>query len=315
MQEIRNEKDGLHIEWIVSDVCNYRCSYCTEDLNGGKQGWPSAVQASSFINKIISSLNGKNVRLTLSGGEPTLWKDLIYFLNMLPPDIQVGISSNASRRLEFWQKLRDESPGVRTFCLSVHPEYANMNHIVDVTEVLHKTHEISIHCIYLPGYLSQLTEFLDELERRELNAVAIVRPIRQHDQNGKLIEYSEEEKAFLNRRYSSYRMQEDIRWPKKTIIDGMDVSHSLLMRNLVAKQRNRFRGWQCDAGTKRVVIWPNGDALPAACHTAKSKVLGNIHSGDFTPIKNLICEDELCVCISDIRIPKRHPDKISEHQI
>ena len=45
--------DGMNIEWVVSNVCNYKCSYCREDLYGGSSGQPDYKKALEFFNSTL----------------------------------------------------------------------------------------------------------------------------------------------------------------------------------------------------------------------------------------------------------------------
>ena len=49
---IKTKYDMLVIDWILSNICNYKCSYCGPSSNGGYFKWPSLDECKIAINQI-----------------------------------------------------------------------------------------------------------------------------------------------------------------------------------------------------------------------------------------------------------------------
>ena len=70
MHKISNDyPETLAAEWVLSNVCNYECSYCTIVLNDGSSGWPDVNVAKEFWNFVHTDINPNDKMLTLTGGE------------------------------------------------------------------------------------------------------------------------------------------------------------------------------------------------------------------------------------------------------
>ena len=54
---------------------------------------------------IFENVNSNDKMLTLTGGEPTLWPNLIEFLQGINKSYEIAIVSNGSRSLKYWDRL------------------------------------------------------------------------------------------------------------------------------------------------------------------------------------------------------------------
>ena len=76
----------LRVELFLSDYCNYKCWYCTPEFWGKNYKWP---ELESFQENIFHLLkhyekSGKDRFLIhIGGGEPTIWPDVINFINFM----------------------------------------------------------------------------------------------------------------------------------------------------------------------------------------------------------------------------------------
>ena len=76
--------DTLTVTLIVTQQCNFRCSYCYEKFKNLKLSDNSYRSIFTFIKKQMESNEFKNVRINLFGGEPLLvYNDIISFLESL----------------------------------------------------------------------------------------------------------------------------------------------------------------------------------------------------------------------------------------
>lgn len=94
--------DTLTVTLIVTQQCNFRCSYCYEKFKNLKLSDNSYRSIFTFIKKQMESNEFKNVRINLFGGEPLLvYNDIISFLESLNAylktkkiNFSIGITTN-----------------------------------------------------------------------------------------------------------------------------------------------------------------------------------------------------------------------------
>ena len=135
----------------------------------------------------------------------------------------------------------------------------------------------------------------------------MVKPITNWWTNGKVISYEEKDLDFIK----GFKYGNSVHTP-------LDVSTHLVIDDkdypvqyggtLIANKQNTFKGWRCEAGSKRLVVWHDGNVYGAQCSTAKKHLLGNIKDKKIKKIESIICQNEYCDCIPDIRIPKWRED-------
>jgi MoaA/NifB/PqqE/SkfB family radical SAM enzyme len=108
--------DMWRCELILTDRCNFKCAYC-RGIQKEFQGDMTLAQAKEVVD-IWTSGNLHNIRF--SGGEPTIWKDLISLVEYtkLKPSIEhIALSTNGSATLEFYTQLC--KAGVNDFSISL----------------------------------------------------------------------------------------------------------------------------------------------------------------------------------------------------
>ena len=136
MKHLTNDRpDSMHAEWVISNVCNYTCNYCDPKLYGGSSGWPDLQKSLDFWQYIHTDVNPNAKMLTLSGGEPTIWPKLSEFFNRLDPSYKKAIVTNGSRTLRWWRKFIDNTQ-MTQIAISVHLEFADVNHIKEVIKIV-----------------------------------------------------------------------------------------------------------------------------------------------------------------------------------
>ncbi|MFC1599177.1 radical SAM/SPASM domain-containing protein [Candidatus Omnitrophota bacterium] len=90
-----SKESGLEIQWFVTWRCNFKCGYCWQERQPhiyrqaqGKQTEISPQVWAKRINEFKPKL------LYITGGEPTLYKELPRLISMLDGDIELIMSSN-----------------------------------------------------------------------------------------------------------------------------------------------------------------------------------------------------------------------------
>lgn len=307
MKKITNNRPNtMCIEWILSNVCNYRCSYCVSALNDGSSGWPNMEDALKTFKDIDNRFPEKIKHFNITGGEPSLWPKLINFLQQLPESFVVEITTNGSRSLRYWKKLRD-SCKLERLVISAHLAECDIDHILNVAELWQDTAEIVILVLMDPTRIHQVDYIFKEVENRGLEISMLTKSIKDFDNNGRSIEYSEDQKVYFNKKYINNKLKADT-IPSRIYVDGEEYNYQRIQKDIMASRFNKFTGWMCNIGIDRIVIDQYGFIYPGTCTTGRKKVLGKLGASLSLPINATKCKTEYCDCISEIRIPKFNPD-------
>ena len=112
--EVRSNQSSniVTINWAINNVCNYKCWYCFPGSNHGTFGNPdldlSIKNFDHLFQQYEKKLKKDRFDFVITGGEPTLWKDLVPFIthlrNTYKEKIKITIASNLSRTLRWWDE-------------------------------------------------------------------------------------------------------------------------------------------------------------------------------------------------------------------
>lgn len=304
MNRIEPDTDGMQIEWVLNNVCNYECSYCTPALYGGSSGQPNYENSLNFFDYIHNNVNSGPKLLSLTGGEPTLWPKLIEFSQQLNPNYFLQITTNASRTLRWWNNFSEKCTNLAGVVLSIHLEYADLTHIIEVCKIVQDQSITTVLILAPPDKFELAKSFAETLVDNELKVSIMIKPIR--DRNGKSLDYTTEQQEYIeNFKYSKHRHVPLPGIPTSVYIDGVKKDFKYLAE-ILSKNKHVFTGWKCNLGINRLTIWYDGSVRGAQCSTAYNNPYGNIND-----LKNLkipkeatTCETKFCSCLPDIRIPK-----------
>lgn len=303
--EISNDRpETMHIEWVPSNVCNYACSYCIPSLHDGSSGWPDLDKSLAFFNSIHNEVNPNNKMLTISGGEPTLWPKLTEFLNSLNSSYFTALVTNGSRTVRWWEDFIESCQNIHRVSISIHLKYADVDHIINVCKTIHKKVRTTVMVMYDLDFEDKCYEFLEELQKHNLEISLTVKPLALRAESNPSIDYDEKARLLIkNFKYEKMKLP-SLPIATHLLING-EPKHFFHTSSMISKKENTFEGWFCEAGTKRLVIWHDGSVFGAQCSTARNQPLGNINDLQITKINGLICKTPYCDCAPDIRIPKR----------
>ena len=158
---------SLSINWALLDGCNYRCSYCFGQEQLAKQDFIPIEKLKSALDKIFK-IEKEHYSFTLSGGEVTYHPHFLEFIQYLfsfKKKISVLVISNASRNIDFFEKMLSYV-GDNTFTLlfSVHFEYAQIDHIKELIMLFNKYNaNIKIKFMLHPDFKEKIYEYFDIL--------------------------------------------------------------------------------------------------------------------------------------------------------
>lgn len=313
MKFITNDRpDTLHIEWVVSNHCNYSCSYCAPVLYGNTSGWPDLETSLKFWDYIHTEVNPNDKRITLSGGEPTMWPKIGEFFKRLDPSYERAIVTNGSRTIRWWTKFMNESPP-DVITISTHLEFANIDHIVNVLKLINGRCRVSVLILMKHGLEEKGIEFAERIKQESCYCQIVLKAVqtRHYENDNSVPQYSDEITKLIGSYDYNNQSPEVKEQPQKLsahlVIDG---EHTKIFDsyNIIAKNEHQFLGWKCHIGTYRLIVWHDGQVYGAQCTTAKDIPLGNLNNGKLDIIPQPVtCKTKFCGCVPDIRIPKYDP--------
>lgn len=312
-QPLRNTKI---IDWRLSNVCNYNCSFCPSNFKDGSKKPLDFQIYINLINSLIDQDISKNVWFQFTGGEPTLYPKLIDLLKHIKnKNGYTSMISNGSRTIRWWQELADAGVLDRLY-LSYHPEQAkDPTHIIDVNNLMQETNtfvSIFVTTQHHNDLFNQaLTDFNNILEKA--NSICSLKPISDEEN---LQPYSPEQlkiiqknlyvstKSYQKDIFKKTRLLKNIPWYSSNVKLSFNNNTHLVKpaQYLVEHGLNKFKNWECSIGKDLLVIEIN-EVFRGMCREG-----GMI--GDLTLEKinwmtdNIICQKNNCNCSLDVQEPK-----------
>ena len=295
MDEITNDGplEYLSVAWDVTTVCNYDCWYCHPSLKDGKYRWPDLEAALDFFNELARE---KLVYLDLGGGEPTLWPRLPEFLRGLDPSIEVCITTNGSRSINWWRKNVEYVAGVS---LSFHTNTADPKNFIDTVREL-ASYDKVLYVKIIGDYkkIDVIEKLYNELYDSGLSISCNVIPIKN------LIDSKENDDFFFDRDFITsnsfdrsvrrYRNKSDI-----PFFNGVPFK----VNEFQSQKKNTFKGWTCSIGNTRLYITADGSIYRGTCKVGGK--VGNIFIDTTLKIVgDVVCSRDVCYCGDEIVLRK-----------
>lgn len=290
-----NHQDTIKIEWNLTKRCNYDCSYCPSEIHDNTSKPVDIEILKGTIDKL--SVLGKPIRLSFTGGEPTVhpkFEQLISYARQ-KGILWISVTTNGTRK-STWYAKQD----VNQWVFSLHFEY----HVDRILHTLYKINEEKPSSMSLlvnvMAHHDYMKTVMSSTERLSFyNIPYVVRRIRWTQGNRDL---------FDDLRYNTV----DLDWIKQTestvspntVISYIDRPDEQLHANDVIKLHlNQYNGWSCNAGIESLMINWDGEVHRATCRVGGS--LGNIYNDTFTvPSEPVICNRNFCTCAADIPLTK-----------
>lgn len=294
------------LNWCLGNTCNFSCSYCPEDLHSGTNPWPQAENVLNFLNQFIAHYSDRKKYIEFTGGEVTLWKDMPMVCEYLKEyDCKVGVISNGSRTLEFWQKFVKNIDHV---CLSFHSEKGNTDHFFKVVQFLADKIRVHVNIMMNPDKFDILVPLAYKVVNEIPNISIAIQPL-VHDFGDVLFNYTEEQKKIIDdqnnlfvtkiqktKEYEYYRGAMN-----QVFSDGS--KKVIAPQRLISSQQNNWAGWDCLVGLEQLVVSKEGNVSRAWCGVGGNfaTIYQDQVSFPSAPIK---CTKKFCHCNLDIMATK-----------
>ena len=128
----------FHIDWTILKKCNYDCSYCPDTVHDNFSPAPTYFEAIEFFDtntlKIDFSQYEK-IRVTLTGGEPTIMRDLDDLLQDLYAFATPRIITNGTASIDKMIRWHEKCE----YVISMHTEYLTEKLFAKIISFLEET--------------------------------------------------------------------------------------------------------------------------------------------------------------------------------
>lgn len=285
-------QDSIKIEWNLGKRCNYDCSYCPSSIHDNTSPHTDIEILKATVDKLTTL--GKPIRLSFTGGEPTVhpkFRELVQYCKHVGIS-WISVTTNGTLPYEYYASLN-----VDQCVFSIHFEYDVQRILDTILKVVEATNikviaQIMAHHDYMLNVQTVRTMLLNQ---QIPNTVRRIRWTQgDHD-------------LFDDMRYNP----DDLAWIKEQdasvqgncVIDDTQIIHA---NDVIKLHLNKYKDWSCNAGIESLMINWDGDVHRATCRVGGS--LGNIYQGSFSvPTVPVICDRNFCTCAADIPITKFAP--------
>lgn len=292
------------VNWCLGNTCNFKCSYCPSGLHDGSKRWPELETIKKFIVKLKQQHKDKNLYFEFTGGEVTLYKsftELCKFCN--EQEIKIGIITNGSRTIRFWEEHKEYLDHV---CISFHPEFSNVDHFLNVIELLHDSSRVHVNVMMSPEKFDLCYSVADRVKNIDNISMAL-QPLIV-DFGDTLYNYTEQQLDVFNRQHELFskkikftkRMQYYRGAMKEFYQDGTSIVKSA--HKFIADKTNDWSGWKCYAGVEQLIVDMDGRIYRGWCKVGGA--IGHIDDDRLLPVEPIVCNKTMCHCNFDIMSTK-----------
>lgn len=313
--KIEPNQQYLDVVWQVSNFCNFKCSYCNPgNYSGDSRNDTNLITYIDNLKLITDkylALGYKNFKFFFSGGEPTLWRNLIPICEWIRenlPNTIIAINTNFSRPLTWWKKHHHLFDDV---VASFHVEFSDKDTYLNNAKFMcDKLNYFSCKMLMHEERFWEVAEFGEKLKKElpnyfiewtplydEMSLNASPWEYKDTDKTKFLEEHKVDSQTTIPKPYLKNPFYSEAHW-------STGEKTALFSNEIIVERRNHFKGWECNIGDS---IWINqiGQVSMGTC--GQVEVLGNIlYNTTTVGPKKIICGKDHCACGTDILIPKKH---------
>lgn len=242
---------------------------------------------------------GQQLRVTVTGGEPTMHSHFDQITAALGPDSYLECITNAARSLSWWQALT-RIPS--RLVISLHAQYwspSDRDRIQMITDwFCAQGCQVQYNLVADTGRWSQVQQIVQDLEPQYRSKI-VVKVLQDLGdlKHMRRAELSPEQAQWIQQ----FRNSIDAGWAQQPqVVWSTGVRSALNPAALIAQDLHRFSGWSCSAGRQAISVDWLGRINAGICH---SQYLGTIDQ--WAPLEeNIICAKQECTCPGDIVLDK-----------
>jgi len=295
------------VNWCVTSVCNYACSYCLETLHDHRVRFPEVATVVGLVQQVQAQRPGYRVALELTGGEVTAWPRLLECAAAVRERrALLSVLSNGSRPLEWW---RGAAPLLDGAVLSFHVESARFEHFLQVVELLRRTIPLHVNVIMLPRLFTQCVAAARVLSALADVTVALQPLVKDMNRaDSPLHDYTRDQLDVLEHPDGVVRPPAFTR-PRRGFRGDLYLEDREGRRTVFTPQQmsaaglNRWRGWACAMGVEQIAVYLDGSVYGGWCRQGGR--LGSVHEQNVTlPHRATVCQGGVCTCYFDMQSRK-----------
>lgn len=281
----------FRVNYIVSNICNYKCWYCYPGANEGDIKWPDfdliTKNLSHLLDHYIKTTNKRKFEIALIGGEVTHWKQFVPFIKYFKERYNCifVLTTNGSKKLEWWEEV---IPYLDHITISHHQALCDKKHLRDLADLIYKKNVfISMSVIMDPNCWDECIEAIEYYKKSKHRwSITYIEVILTDNVN-----YTDEQKALISKvraRSSNifyyFRVNKTFR-SSVSVIDTNNKKHKVSDNMLLSNRLNNFYGWDCTLGVDWVAIDGDGRIVGTCGNNIydQSQVY-NIYDVNFTKI-------------------------------
>jgi hypothetical protein len=276
-----------------------------------------------LISTYKTKFNKTNVRLTINGGEPTLWPELGEFVKRMHESTgcRITLNTNGSRTVRWWEEYANYFDDIQ---ISVHREQCDVNHIKQLLDLIYTNTDtfcgaqVLMDPLAWDTSMSILNQLVDHPTPWLVKTVLITDPTT----GAVMPNYQTEHLNFMRDAVKKRPPEDYIEHMKSSgKIDETDKKEAKIIFSngteepyntfrLMENGWNKFYGWDCNVGIDRLGISYSGE-VEGNCGEKVFDTSLNIYDPNFiekfkpTMILPIKCKKIYCDCTSDIRVTKR----------
>lgn len=307
------------VEWKIHNVCNYDCVYCFSGNKDGSTRWVSLDIYKEQVQSLVKASNGNPIWIQLTGGEPTLFPELLELLEYIKSfGIYVSIITNGSRTIRWWREASEKNL-IDNLIITFHSDTVkNSSHIIEVLNLFQDRPTRTI-CLLTHTFLSFDWAFKAQQELVENTGAAILlKPMRSLTKE-MIDDYTDDQTNQLKLKNMMFGKFFDSK-KQMNVPANLVIEHQLTVTysdggienvdpyTLVKNRDNKFQNWMCDTGRDFMHI-DGEDIFRGSCRIGGTRKITDSNlsfTDDFIP-----CTLDHCFCSSDLISTKINPELYS----
>lgn len=313
----------LSIDWMLTDMCNYKCSYCFGRTDIDKRKFPPLYKLINVVDNLYF-LNRPQYNLGLIGGEPSAYPQILDLLYVIVSKFgkrlnNLYLVSNGSRDLDFFNNVYSIArANPISLIISIHTEYCNPEHIYKIVENYSDMILISFNLMFNPDKYDLVIDIyknLLELRRKHYFKMDIFYLLAPPNFNTIVGKYTNEQKAWREHAQSEFNHMaagSQILSPMPSLVEyehfwdiwtpeGRKTSPMVNRGTFFKDGLFDFKGMFCCLAVNKIRVAQNGEMYGAIC------VQGKLPINLFEPnilkdaefIHHTQCKQEHCSCNSN----------------
>jgi hypothetical protein len=195
IQPTRYDEMIFTLDLFITDQCNFQCTYCTPGIRSGRM---NLDRVRTLFDRVTDAFRGYSLRVTILGGEPTLYKYLpeaVQQLKVSNSNNRIVVLTNGFRDESYLQQLALSSH----LCFSVHLKQPRVDLLAQkIAKIALHTSQLQVLILYPAGYQKALYQFLSKFPPH-FNFLCFISKIKLYynDPCTQDYEYSDKEDALL----------------------------------------------------------------------------------------------------------------------